>query len=173
MNIPQIVFQTSSRWFVVNKPRGWALAKRSTSAEASLEGYMSNLVTDNSKLYFPQEMDTRICGLAIVCTDRGMQSQFERFKTQNNIEYTYRVVLESHAEVTDTESDTLRVTINETFTNEVDVDVWSSVFLTSRAIQDLFQHEIMYHSITLHRLKFPDPLNPRLNDISVSIPRNS
>ena len=118
-------------------------------------------------------MDTRIRGLALVCTDRGMQSQFERFKTQNNIEYTYRVVLKSHGEVTDIESDTLRVTINETFTNEVDVDVWSSVFLTSRAIQDLLQHEIMYHSITLHRLKFPDPLNPRLNDISVSIPRNS
>jgi 23S rRNA-/tRNA-specific pseudouridylate synthase len=172
MIIPKIVYQVNSRWFVVNKPKGWSLALRSASAEATVEGFISTIVTDaDSKVYFPNELDTRICGLALVCTDRGMQSQFERFKNKHEIEYLYRVVVDPRKQIKRIATDNLKVEIVGEDSRHFDVDVRSSSFLSSKKIHELFTNDVIDHSINLYGLKFPDPLDPTMKEISVIIPR--
>lgn len=156
---------------MVNKPKGWSLAKRSSCAEASLEAYMSTIVADASKLYFPFELDSRISGLSVVCTDRGMQSQFERFRVKNDIEYTYRLILGDPKVLESVLSDDISVHNCGEVPNGIDVDVCSQVFCTVAKLQHLFDNLVISDSINLHALKFPDPVHPHVQEISVSIPR--
>jgi len=160
MNLPQIVFQTSSRWFVVNKPPGWALAARASQSQPSIERYL-NPIIGAEKLYFPMEFDTRIRALAIVCTDRGVQAQFEKFKQLGLIQSTYRIGLDCPCRgiVNSTPPVGMRITCKDPEIPEaiVELDQPSTVLKLRAAVSGRLRD----YDINLFKLVFPDPLNPK------------
>ena len=160
MNLPQIVFQTSPRWFVVSKPPGWALAARASTSQPCIERYLSPII-GTDKLFFPIEMDTRIRALAIVCTDRGTQAQFEKFKQFGLIQSTYRLHLDCACE--DIPSTSLpagmRITCREPQSRTAELESDHSV--TFRKISEALSGRVRNNDSNLFRLVFPDPLNPK------------
>ncbi len=117
----------------MSKPPGWVLSRRGGSPSVG-SVLSASLGTDS--LYFPFEVDRRIWAVGIVCTDRGMNSQFEKFKEFEEIEYFYKIKNE--------------------------------IIQTNKLIKKL---EIDENSkICLFKIKFPDPFNPRTDEITVSIP---
>lgn len=160
MNIPKIVFQTSPRWFVVRKPRGWALAARVSNDQPSIERYLTPII-GGKRLFFPFETDTRMSAISIVCTDRGVQAQFEKFKELRLIHCTYKIQLDCAC--TDIrknhQSNGINLQCDETDNNGACVK--SDHPLTMIRLNDSVGGRLSNHDVKLFRIAFPDPLNPQ------------
>ena len=170
MNLPQIVFQTSTRWFVVSKPSGWALAARASDSQPSIERYLSPIIGSN-KLYFPIEMDSRMRALAVVCTDRGLQAQFEKFKQMGLIKSTYHVGLDCACKDIGTTSlpSGMRLTCVDADGDAGLMEVDKPVTISK--LNGALAGRLRNNHINLFRLVFPDPLNPKGGqDLTIEAP---
>jgi hypothetical protein len=160
MKIPQIVFQTSPRWFVITKPPGWAMAARVSHSQPSIERFLSPIL-EIEKLFFPMEMDSRISAIAIVCTDRGTQAQFEKFKQLGLIQCTYQVGLECACKDIDTTKIPAGVQIACSDTSNNLAEVKTTNPLTTSRMNETLSGRLRDSDVNLFRLVFPDPLNPK------------
>ena len=160
MKLPQIVFQTSPRWFVVSKPPGWALAARVTHDQPSVERYLTP-ISGSKRLYFPMETDTRISAISIVCTDRGIQAQFEKFKELRLIHCTYRVHIDCACIDIDKDILPQGVNIRCDEENRMCAHVETDQPLTMKRLSDSVGGRLCNHDVKLYRIGFPDPLNPK------------
>ena len=169
MIIPRIVHQTSTRWCVVTKPRGWSLGQSSTAAESNIESFLTPIIGTGEKLYFPIEVDSRMSAIAIVCTDRGMQAQFERFKDKQDLRFSYSVLLQS--DVRSIKEHGVNVSCHrDPMSGRMQGCIDADYLFTFTRLNDTLQGRILGNNVHLHTLSFPDPLNPKMHELTISIP---
>lgn len=170
MIVPKIIYQTSPRWFVVMKPRGWILTDRTGSSSVScIERFLRPSLGEKVELYFPFDLDSRISGLAIGCMDRGMQSQFEKFKLRNEIEFKYRI----HARdpLPTNQGDSFRIEVARKISETAhEIDITTCGTLTVRKLETFFLGGVLDFNIHLYHLRFPDPFKPKDSEVSIHVP---
>ena len=172
MNIPRIIRQNDQRWLVVYKPPGWSLGSRASSKSGSVESFLGPILRGSSELFFPIELDTRMSGLGIVCCDRGMQSQFERFKIRGQLHLRFRIwsstVLspaQSHVE-----TDAISIEPVESDQGSTVLDLKSSQYITMKKVQGLLKLKDESFGMHLYSLAFPDPICPNFKSLCISLP---
>jgi hypothetical protein len=168
MKLPKIIYQTNQRWLIVYKPRDWSLGSRAISKLGSIESFLAPLLRGSTKLYFPFELGTQMSGLGLACCDRGMQSQFERFRARDEMELKFRI----HApgfrnEGREPEDMTLRM---DAITESEDIEIKASEYVSNRRVRNLLKCDDEPIRIHLYSLTFPDPLNPSSHILSITIP---
>jgi hypothetical protein len=170
MIVPKIIYQTSPRWFVVTKPRGWILTDRTGSPSLScIERFLRPSLGEKVDLYFPFDLDSRISGLGIGCMDRGMQSQFEKFKRRSEIEFKYR--LHARDPLPTNHSDSFRMeVVRQTSGSAIEIDITTCGTLTVRKLETFFQGGVVDFNIHLYHLRFPDPFKPNDSEVSIHVP---
>ena len=166
MNIPAIIYQTSTRWLVVYKPIGWSLGKRGSGA--SVQAFLGPLLSRESSIYFPFELDSRIAGLGVVCTDRGMQSQFERFKIRSELEFRYSILIKSGSRDSSFPPN-YSVEYSETESLSPLLMVRAPQIIPVRRLGEFMKSEIEAENVRLYSISFPDPLKPVHDELSISI----
>lgn len=132
-------------------------------ARPSLFNVFSGIFSEsNLNLIFPFEEDYRILSLAIVCTDRGMVSQFERFHQRGDISSFYRYMVPSGNSIPDLTS----IGVSEQFVHEerngVIVEAHFPNIIKSKLLIDkLEQCNIPFNAkIEKFGLSFPNPTDP-------------
>ena len=174
MNVPQIIFQSNPRWLMVRKPRGWSLASRGNSTDGSIESFLTPILNSNKRIYFPFEVDSRIPAIAAVCCDRGIQSQFDKFRASGQMQFTYRVRGRnvSHVCLSDNHLNSVSTTPVTHDGSYGSFDLTCNTVLTVRKLDELLGGggNIRASNIHLYRWSFPIPNNPLSGDIEVSIP---
>jgi hypothetical protein len=168
MHIPKIVYQTTSRWLVVYKPRGWSLASR--GAGPAVESFLAPVLRGESRLYFPFELDSRSTGLGVICTDRGMQSQFERFKVRDQMRFKYSIRVKNiEAETPEVPPFVTLKVIDE---DKHIFEISSGVVLPFRRFNEFRRLELEPENVHLYSIEFPDPFQASVRNLTISIPEN-
>ena len=153
---------------MIYKPQGWSLGRR--GAGSSVESFLAPILTGKSRLYFPFELDSRTTGLGVVCTDRGMQSQFERFRIRNDMEFRYSIrVSDSVGEIRQTNFPS-KISVKTNANGFTSLEVLSKEVLPIRRLNEYLQTEINPENVRLYSLEFPDPLKPSMETLTISIP---
>jgi len=96
-----------------------------------------------------------------------MQAQFEKFKAKNQFEVWYRVV------VTDTldlpgRGEGISITHGTVGMDGKEVDVSSDRVLRMSKLEEILSGKIVDNRVNLYKLRFPDPFNPRNENITIS-----
>jgi hypothetical protein len=164
--VPRIVYRTSPRWFVISKPPAWHLSRRSeTDTGSFVNDYLPTLVWgDISHIRFPIQVDSRYASLVVATTDRGMQSQFERFRIRNQIQYWYRMTLRGTQSTQTDICDDFAVECADVDPElgATTVEVKSSRYLKFVDLEAKFPGRVLPNMfVDIFRMRFPDPLNPR------------
>ena len=99
--------------------------------------------------------------LAVVCTDRGLQAQFEKFKQLGLIKSTYHVGLDCACKDIDTASlpPEIQLTCVDADRDACLVEMHKPV--TIAKLNGALAGRLRTNNINLFRLVFPDPLNPK------------
>lgn len=150
----------------MSKPPAWQLSRRSEADTGSfVNDYLPSLVKgDVSHIRFPIQVDSRYASLVVATTDRGMQSQFERFRIRNQIQYWYRMTLKG------TQSTQRDITADFTVEcNNIDdelhattIELKSPRYLKFVDLEANFPGRVLPDMpVDIFRMRFPDPLNPR------------
>ena len=167
MCIPRIIYQTCSRWFVVSKPPGWALAAR--GAAPSVQTFLTPIIGE--RLLFPVEVDSRISAVSLVATDRGMQAQFERFKERGELECWYEVMVKSRCEEIKVDEEGVEITSCQQEGDLAEVNLCSDHSLSFKKLNALMGQKINRFDVNNYKLVFPDPLNPSENEVRITFPK--
>jgi hypothetical protein len=171
MLVPEIIFQNSKRWLIVTKPKGWTMTKRDSNPRASLEKFLAPIISESSKVFFPYECDSRMNALVVACSDRGMQSQFERFKIRREISFTYRCVV--HHAPTNKDDEWFSIgNVSEIKHGIFEADVSIREPQTMAKLEKIIGLSIINGNVSLFKLSFPDPLKHELDEVSIIVPPN-
>ena len=171
MLLPHIVHQVSERWLILSKPSGWSLTPRSSNTCNSVISYLASTLGNDPKLFFPIDIDTRMNALAIVCLDKAMHVQFERFKARREIIFNYQIKLldPNIVDIKKNETDLVVSGPYKSITGTF-VNVESFGYLQANKLDELFHNNVAKDFISIYGLEFPDPFSPRDHNITIKLP---
>lgn len=170
LTLPRIIYQTSPRWFVISKPAGWQLTRR--GAQPCVTDVLPALLGDHiNHIRFPIDIDSRYYGLAVVTTDSGMQSQFERFRLRNSIKFWYKLTVSGDPPASSGEEEFVIHSINYNPDDDTsEVEICSDYYLRYTNIQSACKSRILDGSVIYqHRLVFPDPTGSKPDVVDVNL----
>lgn len=108
--------------------------------------------------------------LAIVCCDGGMSSQFERFKNRNEVAFTYRVLLKDGQNPFTNKAVPPELLVSPIKEGKnLFVDIESDRYLSFKSLDSICENLIENENVNLFQLRFPDPLNPNVDEVTISI----
>ena len=99
-----------------------------------------------------------------------MQSQFERFRIRNDMEFRYSLrVSDSVGEIRQTNFPS-KISVKTNANGFTSLEVLSKEVLPIRRLNEYLQTEINPENVRLYSLEFPDPLKPSMETLTISIP---
>jgi hypothetical protein len=97
-----------------------------------------------------------------------MQAQFEKFKLKKQFEVWYRVLIRESMDLPPEVDDDVKLTPIDAETNRIELEVHSNRYLRMDKLNQLLQGKLLNHNVNLYKVKFPDPLNPRGEHITIT-----
>lgn len=147
------------------------MSPRSSNSLDSVTAFLIPNVSREATFFFPFDLDTRMTGLAIVCLDRGIHAQFERFKAKRELTLRYSVLLRSDFADAHGAQSAICLTKGDMLGSRTTLTVVSDEYLPMRRLEVLLNQDIHEQSVHLYGLSFPDPLNPGKIEACIEIPR--
>ena len=147
------------------------MAKRAASKQGSIEAFLGPVASSDKGLFFPLEVDTRMSGIAVVCCDRGMQAQFERFRERREIEFMYRIMVSSKSHRTPNPDLEQPIEITELTSEDGGraLDLKADKYLPVSKLVDLVGAPLGDLSIHLYSWSFPNPTDPHSQEVTISV----
>ena len=147
------------------------MAKRAASKQGSIEAFLGPVASPDKGLFFPLEVDTRMSAIAVVCCDRGMQAQFERFRERREIEFMYRIMVSTNSKCTPNPDIKQPIEIKEGTSEDGGrlFDIKADKYLPVPNLVDLIGAPLGDLSIHLYSWSFPNPTDPHSQEITISL----
>lgn len=109
-------------------------------------------------------------GLAVVCLDKGMHVQFERFKERREILFKFNVQVNDQYTPNDNALSDIVVSQPKIVNEKKFVNIESWGYLTLNRLNQHLKNSACTDHVNLFSLNFPDPMNPRNLEIAIEIP---